>query len=304
MQFQNDPAFARQMDAADPLRPFRSRFHIPKVNGQDSIYLCGNSLGLQPLATAAYVQQELDDWKHLGVEGHVHAQHPWMPYHEFLTANMAAVVGALPQEVVVMNTLTANLHLMMVSFYRPTVERHKILIDWNPFPSDRYAIASQLRYHGFDETAGMIEPLPREGTAIVETADILDTIDRLGHEIALVMIGGVNYYSGQLYDLDAITKAAHAKGCMVGFDLAHAAGNIHLHLHDTGCDFAVWCTYKYLNSGPGSLGACFVHERHATTALPRFEGWWGHKKSTRFQMGPDFEAIGGAESWQLSNPPI
>jgi kynureninase len=305
MTFQNNLAFAQQLDAADPLRNFRNRFHIPPAaDGTDCIYLCGNSLGLQPKTTAAYIAQELDDWKTLGVEGHLQAKHPWLPYHEFLTNSMAAVVGALPHEVVVMNTLTANLHLMMVSFYRPVKERYKILIDWNPFPSDRYAIASQLRYHGFDETAGMVEPQPRPGSSIIETNDILATIEQQGHEIALVMIGGVNYYSGQFYDLDAITKAAHAQGCVVGFDLAHAAGNLPLYLHNTGCDFAVWCTYKYLNSGPGSLAGCFVHERHAHRALPRFEGWWGHNKQTRFKMGPVFEPIGGAESWQLSNPPV
>ncbi|MBL7729118.1 MAG: kynureninase, partial [Dinghuibacter sp.] len=201
-------------------------------------------------------------------------------------------------------TLTANLHFMMVSFYRPTPQRHKILIEWNPFPSDRYALYSQVRFHGFNPETAIVEPQPEPGTALVPTEKILNIIEEQGHEIALVMMGGVNYYSGQFYDLDAITRAAHAKGCMVGFDLAHGAGNLPLHLHETGCDFAVWCNYKYLNSGPGAPAGCFVHERHAHAVLPRFEGWWGHNKQTRFKMGPDFEPIGGIETWQVSNPPV
>lgn len=305
MQYENNLAFAQSLDAADELKQFRDYFHIPKMqDGSDTVYLCGNSLGLHSKKVSEFVNQELEDWKTYGVEGHFHARNPWLPYHEFLTKNMAAVVGALPHEVVVMNTLTANLHFMMVSFYRPTPERHKILIEWNPFPSDRYALFSQLRFHGYDPQTGIIEPQPEEGGALVSTEQILNIIEERGHEIATVMMGGVNYYSGQFYDLDAITKAAHAKGCMVGFDLAHAAGNIPLHLHDTGCDFAVWCNYKYLNSGPGAPAGCFVHERHAKTELPRFEGWWGNNKSTRFIMGPDFEPIGGIETWQVSNPPI
>lgn len=305
MQYENNLAFAQSLDAADELKQFRDYFHIPKMpDGSDTVYLCGNSLGLHSKKVSEFVNQELEDWKTYGVEGHFHARNPWLPYHEFLTKNMAAVVGALPHEVVVMNTLTANLHFMMVSFYRPTPERHKILIEWNPFPSDRYALYSQLRFHGYDPQTGIIEPQPEEGGALVSTEQILNIIEERGHEIATVMMGGVNYYSGQFYDLDAITKAAHAKGCMVGFDLAHAAGNIPLHLHDTGCDFAVWCNYKYLNSGPGAPAGCFVHERHAKSELPRFEGWWGNNKSTRFIMGPDFEPIGGIETWQVSNPPI
>lgn len=305
MQYENNLAFAQSLDAADELKQFRNYFHIPKMpDGSDTVYLCGNSLGLHSKKVSEFVIQELEDWKTFGVEGHFHARNPWLPYHEFLTKNMAAVVGALPHEVVVMNTLTTNLHFMMVSFYRPTPERHKILIEWNPFPSDRYALYSQLRFHGYDSETGIIEPQPEEGGALVSTEQILNIIEERGHEIATVMMGGVNYYSGQFYDLDAITKAAHAKGCMVGFDLAHAAGNIPLHLHDTGCDFAVWCNYKYLNSGPGAPAGCFVHERHANAELPRFEGWWGNNKSTRFIMGPDFEPIGGIETWQVSNPPI
>lgn len=305
MEYSTDQSFAATLDAQDPLNNFADRFHIPRqANGQPCIYFCGNSLGLQPKSTEAAILQELEDWKNLGVEGHTHARHPWMPYHEFLAGNMAAVVGALPSEVVTMNTLTANLHLMMVSFYRPVKERYKILIDWNPFPSDRYALASQVRYHGFDPALAIIEPQPKPGESIIETAGLLELIEREGESIALVMLGGVNYYSGQAYDLKSITQAAHKKGCLVGFDLAHAAGNLELNLHDTNCDFAVWCTYKYLNSGPGSLAGCFVHERHAQASLPRFEGWWGNNKSVRFKMGPEFNPIGGAESWQLSNPPI
>jgi kynureninase len=305
MQYQDEQAFAQSLDAADELKPFRNLFHIPKTEaGKEVIYFCGNSLGLHSSKASEFVLQELEDWKTHGVEGHFHAKRPWLPYHEFLTKNMAAVVGALPHEVVVMNTLTANLHFMMVSFYRPTPQRYKILIEWNPFPSDRYALYSQLRFHGYDPVTGIIEPKPEAGTSIVSTEKVLQIIEEQGHEIALVMMGGVNYYSGQFYDLDTITKAAHAKGCMVGFDLAHAAGNIPLHLHDTGCDFAVWCNYKYLNSAPGSPAGCFVHEKHAHTVLPRFEGWWGHNKQTRFIMGPDFEPIGGIETWQVSNPPI
>ena len=298
-------AYAREMDKKDELRDFRKKFHIPKhSNGKEVIYLCGNSLGLQPKSTKKYILQELEDWKNHGVEGHFQAKHPWMPYHEFLTEKMAKIVGGKKSEVVVMNTLTTNLHLMMVSFYRPTKVRYKILTDWNPFPSDRYAVQSQARYHGFDPDEAILEPQPKEGSLKIETDDILQLIEKEGDQIALVMIGGVNYYTGQLYDLDAITAAAHKKGCMVGFDLAHAAGNIALSLHDTGCDFAVWCTYKYLNSGPGSLAGCFVHERHAHALLPRFEGWWGNDKKVRFKMEKDFIPIGGAETWQLSNPPI
>jgi kynureninase len=305
MQYKTDISFAQQQDAADELRDFAQQFHIPaQESGEPVVYLCGNSLGLQPKRTTEYVLQELQDWQRFGVEGHLQAKHPWLPYHEFLTQHMAAIVGGEAGEVVIMNTLTVNLHLMMVSFYRPQGKRVKILTDWNPFPSDRYAIASQITFHGLEVADTLIEPQPKPGSAIIETADILSIIETQGDEIALILIGGVNYYSGQLYDLKAITEAGHQKGCIVGFDLAHAAGNIDLQLHDTGCDFAVWCTYKYLNSGPGSLGGCFVHARHAHSSLPRFEGWWGTDKATRFKMGPDFIPIGGVESWQLSNPPI
>lgn len=306
MIFENTLSFAQQLDSEDELADFRNQFYIPKnADGSDAIYLCGNSLGLQPKTTEAAIQQELIDWRNLGVEGHLHAKNPWMPYHELLTANMAAVVGALPSEVVVMNTLTTNLHLMMASFYTPTRDRHKILIEYNPFPSDRYAIASQITWHGYNAAESIIEPMPVNEHAYITTEQILDIIEKQGDQISLVLIGAVNYYSGQLYNMEAITKAAQQKGCMVGFDLAHAAGNIPCNLHDVGCDFAVWCTYKYLNSGPGSLAGCFVHERHhSNTDLKRLAGWWGTNKTTRFKMQPIFDPIPTAEAWQLSNPPI
>lgn len=302
--YRTDAAFAAEMDAADPLAPYRAQFHIPKTtDGRDAIYLCGNSLGLQPKATEAALMQELRDWQTLGVEGHFHAKHPWMPYHEFLTTQLAALVGAKPIEVVAMNSLTVNLHLLMVSFYRPTASRYKIVIERGAFPSDRYAVLSQLKFHGFD-ASGLIELAPREGETTLRTEDIEAAIAREGNRIALILIGGVNYYTGQFFDLPAITRAGHAVGAIVGFDLAHAVGNLPLALHEWGVDFAAWCSYKYLNSGPGSLAGAFVHERHAHTDLPRFAGWWGHDKSTRFKMGPEFVPIAGAEGWQLSNPPI
>lgn len=306
MSVWNSLEAAKERDRNDPLRKYRSQFHMPlDSNGNEHIYLCGNSLGLMPKIARDRVNEELDDWAKFGVEGHFHARHPWMPYHEFLTEQMAEVVGALPQEVVVMNGLTANLHFMMVSFYQPTARRHKILIDYSPFPSDRYAVESQVKFHGFNPRESIIELQPAAGTEIVDTKDILEVIQQHGDEIALIMIGGVNYYTGQYYDVKTITEAGHKKGCMVGFDMAHGAGNIRLQLHDDGPDFAVWCTYKYLNSGPGSLSGCFVHERHAKNAdLPRFSGWWGHDKSTRFLMGDEFVPMEGAEGWQLSNPPI
>lgn len=299
-------ATAEEMDEADGLAPYRERFHIPKTkDGRDCLYFCGNSLGLQPKAARDAVLQELEDWKNLGVEGHWNAKNPWLPYHEFLTKQIAAIVGAKPNEVVAMNTLTVNLHLMMVSFYRPDAGRHKIIIESSAFPSDRYAVESQIRFHGFDPRTSLIVLNPRKGEVTLRTEDILKTIDAEGDSVALLLIGGVNYYTGQLFDMKQITAAGRAKGCAVGFDLAHAAGNVPLSLHEWGGDFACWCSYKYLNSGPGSVAGCFVHERHADNAgLPRFAGWWGHDKATRFKMGPDFHHIPGAEGWQLSNPPI
>lgn len=306
MTYQADANYALMRDKADELARFREQFHIPKAaSGEDCIYLCGNSLGLQPKGVKAALEQELEDWKTLGVEGHVQAKHPWMPYHESLTELVASVVGAKPAEVVMMNGLTVNLHLMMVSFYRPTPKRHKILIEQQCFPSDRYAVESQIRFHGFDPTTSLLEVKPREGEDTIRTEDIEALIDREGDSIALILMGGVHYYTGQLFDMARITQVGHRHGCVVGFDLAHAAGNVPLALHNWDVDFACWCSYKYLNSGPGAIAGCFVHERHATAfEFPRFAGWWGHDKSTRFKMGPNFQPMPGAEGWQLSNPPI
>ena len=306
MTYQSARVYARSLDEADPLRSFRSRFHLPiQSSGEPYVYLCGNSLGLQPKSTSDAIAQELTDWKNLGVEGHFHAKNPWMPYHEFLTNAMAEVVGAKPIEVVVMNTLSVNLHLMMVSFYQPTATRNKILIEYDAFPSDKYAVESQLKFHGVDPAEGMIELKARDGEELIRIEDIEKIIEERGDEIALIMLGNTNYYTGQFFDMKRITELGHAKGCMVGFDCAHGAGNVALNLHDSGADFAVWCSYKYMNSGPGSLGGCFVHERHAhDKELPRFAGWWGHNKETRFKMRDGFDPIPGVESWQLSNPPI
>jgi kynureninase len=297
---------AAEMDATDPLAPFRERFHIPRnAHGDEGIYFTGNSLGLMPRTAREYVGQELNDWEKLGVEGHLHARHPWLPYHEFLTEQMAGIVGAKPIETVVMNSLTVNLHLLMVSFYRPDDKRQKIVIEKGAFPSDQYAVESQLRFHHLEPEDSLIELTPREGEATLRTDDILETIEREGESIALVMLGGVNYYTGQAFDMRSITDAGHRVGVVVGFDLAHAAGNIELKLHDWDVDFAAWCSYKYLNGGPGSVGGAFVHERHAQRfELPRFAGWWGHDKETRFLMGPEFRPMAGAEGWQISNPPI
>jgi kynureninase len=305
-RYQSGAEFAAQMDAADPLARFRERFFLPKTNiGEDSIYLCGHSLGLQPKSVKEYLDQELKDWAELGVEGHFHAKNPWMPYHRLLRDQTAAIVGAEPAEVVVMNSLTVNLHLMMASFYRPTPQRFKILIERGAFPSDQYAVKSQIRYHGFDPATGLLELTPREGEFNLRDEDIAELVEREGKSIALILLGGVNYATGQIFDMPEITRAGHRQGCLVAFDLAHAAGNIPLQLHDWGPDFAVWCSYKYLNGGPGCVAGCFVHERHSQAwDLPRFAGWWGHDEKARFQMGPEFHPMEGAEGWQLSNPPI
>lgn len=299
-------AKARDLDARDPLAPFRDEFLIPPApDGQPSIYLCGNSLGLQPRRAREHIQAELEDWARFGVEGHFHARHPWLPYHEFVTEPLARLVGAKPIEVVAMNSLTVNVHLLMVSFYRPTRERFKIVIEAGAFPSDQYAVASQARFHGFDPAQAVLELKPRPGEVTLRTEDIEETIRREGASIALVMLGGVNYLTGQAFDLERISRAARQAGAVMGVDLAHAAGNLELRLHDWGVDFAAWCSYKYVNSGPGAIAGAFVHERHAQDrSLPRFEGWWGHDKKTRFRMGPTFEPIPGVEAWQLSNPPI
>ena len=304
--YKNDLAFAQKMDEHDSLRKYRSQFHLPmQSNGEPYIYMCGNSLGLQPKQTEAYLQQELKDWKNLGVEGHFHAKNPWMPYHEFLTDAMARVVGAKSEEVVVMNTLTVNLHLMMVSFYRPKGMRNKIVIEADAFPSDKYAAESQIRFHGLDPKDCLIELKAREGEICLRYEDIQELIEREGEQISLIMLGNTNYYTGQYFDMKRISEWGHAKGCFVGFDCAHGAGNIPLNLHDSGCDFAVWCNYKYLNSGPGGMGGAFVNERHLKDKnIPRFEGWWGHNKETRFKMRGAFDPTPTTEAWQLSNPPI
>jgi kynureninase len=304
--FRADADFARAMDERDPFAHFRQRFCLPtKTNGETCIYLCGHSLGLQPKNARSYIEQELHDWAQLGVEGHHRARNPWIPYHRLLTEQTAELIGANATEVVVMNSLTVNLHLMMASFYRPTTKRHKILIERSAFPSDQYAVQSQIHFHGFAPATSLLELTPRDGECCVRDEDVMSLIDREGESIALILLGGMNYVTGQLFDLDAITKLGHDKGCVVGFDLAHAAGNVPLRLHDCGPDFAAWCTYKYLNGGPGCVAACFVHERHAEAwDLPRFAGWWGHNEKIRFQMGPEFHPMLGAEGWQLSNPPI
>ncbi len=303
--FKSGEDFSVAMDERDPLKEFRDRFLLPKNSDGECIYLCGHSLGLQPKTAAAYIDQELKDWAQLGVEGHFHAKNPWMPYHRLLTEQTAELIGARPVEVVVMNSLTVNLHLMMISFYRPTKARHKIVIERGAFPSDQYAVQSQIRFHGFDPASSLIELAPRPGEFCLRDEDVDSAIERSKDEIALILLAGVNYATGQAFDMARITRVGHAHGCVVGFDLAHAAGNVPLKLHEWDSDFAVWCSYKYLNGGPGCVGGCFVHERHARAwDLPRFAGWWGHDEEARFKMGPDFRAMPGADGWQLSNPSI
>jgi kynureninase len=306
MNFENKETFARKADAEDSLKNFREKFYIPKhSNGENVLYFTGNSLGLQPKTTRDYIEQELKDWETFGVEGHFRAKNPWMPYHEIVAEQLANVVGAKPVEVVAMNSLTVNLHLLMVSFYRPTPERYKIVIEAGAFPSDQYAVASQMKFHGFDVKSSLIELKPRENETCLRTEDIEQAILKNEDSIALILLGGVNYYTGQAFDMRRITEVGHKIGAVVGFDLAHAAGNLELKLHDWNVDFAAWCSYKYLNSGPGAIGGAFVHEHHAKDFdLPRFAGWWGHDKETRFLMKPDFLPIKGAEGWQMSNPPI
>ncbi|MCY7347634.1 MAG: kynureninase, partial [Pyrinomonadaceae bacterium] len=304
--FEASEAFAGTLDAQDSLKHFRDKFYIPKQpNGGDVIYLTGNSLGLQPKTTRRYIEQELKDWETFGVEGHFHAKNPWLSYHETLTDSMAKIIGARAVETVVMNSLTVNLHLLMISFYRPTAERNKIVIEAGAFPSDQYAVKSQILFHGGAVENWLIELKPRDGETTLRTEDIEQTIVGNGDSIALVLLGGVNYYTGQAFDMKRVTEIGHRVGAVVGFDLAHAAGNIELKLHDWNADFAAWCSYKYLNSGPGGIAGVFVHERHAESFdLPRFAGWWGHDRATRFLMGDKFAPIKGAEGWQLSNPPI
>jgi kynureninase len=306
MHYENTLAFARAQDAADQLASYRRRFLFPQhSDGQPVLYFCGNSLGLQPDTVRPALLAELDQWQTHGVEGHFRGDQPWMYYHKFLTPQTARLVGAHEHEVVVMNTLTVNLHLMMVTFYQPTDERFKIIMEAGAFPSDQYAVESQVRWHGFDPTEVIVEVAPRDGEDLLRTEDILSVIEREGAQTALVMFGGVNYYTGQLYDLAAIAEAGHRAGALVGFDLAHAAGNVSLRLHDWDADFAVWCSYKYLNSGPGGPSGVFIHERHATNAsLPRFGGWWGHDEKERFHMRKGFKPTHSAEGWQISNAQI
>ena len=304
VSYQATAAWAAEADANDPLRAFRDEFLIPPYEDHDSHYFCGNSLGLQPRAVREAIAAELDYWGELGVEGHFKGRLPWMDYHEFVRDHLAEVVGAKPSEVVAMNTLGVNLHLMLVSFYRPTAERHAILIEGGAFPTDRYAVESQVRFHGFDPATALIELDGDEPNGTLSLAAIECALTEPGSRIALVMLPGVQYRTGQVFDLPAIVALARRHGCVVGFDLAHAVGNLPLQLHDSGADFAIWCSYKYLNGGPGAVGGAFVHERHAQATLPRFAGWWGHDKHTRFQMGPEFQPTPGADGWQLSNPPI
>jgi kynureninase len=303
--FTNTLEFAKQLDAKDPLNSYRQRFHIPQHNDMDMVYFTGNSLGLQPKTTQQYIQQELNDWATFGVEGHFLAKNPWMSYHEILTDKTAKIVGALPSEVVMMNQLTVNLHLLMVSFYRPNKQRYKILCEAKAFPSDQYALQSQVKFHGYTISEALIEIAPRAGEYEVCHEDIYKAIEDNKDSLALVMIGGVNYFSGQVFDMKAIVDAGHKAGAIVGFDLAHGAGNLKLQLHDWNVDFAAWCSYKYLNAGPGSVAGAFVHERHhKNTDLPLFAGWWGHDKETRFKMDREFKPIESVERWQMSNAPI
>ncbi len=305
MHFENTLTFAQQLDSKDKLSHFKDQFHLLKKGGKHIVYLCGNSLGLQPKNAKAAIDQELKDWAELGVEGHFDGKNPWMYYHHFLTEKAAKIVGAKPSEVVIMNNLTSNLHLMMVSFYRPTKTRYKIMMEVSAFPSDMYAMETQARFHGLNPEDAIIELKPRDGEFTLRTEDIISKINDHKDDLAIVMMGGVNYYTGQAFDMQAITKATHQVGAIAGFDLAHAAGNLHLKLHDWDVDFAVWCTYKYLNSGPGGTSGVFVNERHGNNPeLVRFAGWWGHDEDSRFQMKKGFIPMKGAAGWQLSNAQI
>ncbi len=303
--FENTIEFARQQDETDPLAAFRDQFFIPQRDGRDEIYFVGNSLGLQPKQTPEYVLSELENWRMCGVRGHFEGDYPWMPYHNFLTEPMAKMVGAKDSEVVMMNSLTTNLHLMMASFYRPSDARNKILLEQHAFPSDHYAVESQIKFHGYQPAESMLLVSPRDGQENLNTDDIVQSIKDHRDSLALVLLPGVQYYTGQFLDIQAIAQAATPLGIPVGIDLAHAVGNVPLQLHEWGIDFACWCTYKYLNSGPGSVGGCFVHEKHhGNNDIPRFTGWWGHNKATRFEMSNQFDPSLTVEAWQLSNPPI
>lgn len=304
IEFSNHIDFAKDIDSRDPLHAFRHQFYFPLLHGKQAVYFTGNSLGLQPKTTQDAILIELEDWANYGVEGHFHARNPWYSYHELLNESAAKIVGALPAEVVMMNQLTVNLHLLMVSFYRPSNQRYKIICEAKAFPSDQYALESQVKHHGLDPETTIIEISPRAGEHCISHEDIYAAIATHKDELALVLFGGVNYYSGQVFDMQTITAKAHEAGAYAGFDLAHAAGNIALKLHDWQVDFACWCSYKYLNSGPGSVAGAFVHEKHHQANLPRLAGWWGHDKATRFKMEKGFQPIPTAEGWQLSNAPV
>jgi kynureninase len=303
--WENSESFAKKLDLNDPLKNCRNLFHIPSFTKHPVVYYTGNSLGLQPKATKSYIQQELDDWAKWGVEGHFFAKNPWMPYHELLAEKTAKIVGAKENEVAVTHSLTTNLHLLMVSFYRPNKQRFKILCEKKAFPSDQYALQSQAQFHGYKPEDCIEEIAPRDGEKLIRTEDIIEKINELGSSLAMVMIGGVNYFSGQVFEMEKITKAGHNVGAIVGFDLAHAAGNIPLELNKWNVDFAAWCTYKYLNSGPGGVSGFYINEKHVKNPdILRFAGWWGHDKSDRFEMPDKFKPIPTAESWQLSNAPV
>ena len=305
IELKNTIDYAQFLDEQDPLKAFRNKFYIPLVNGKEAIYFTGNSLGLQPKTAQDYVLNEMENWANFGVEGHHHGKNPWIKYHEMFPALLSKIIGAKEEELVVMNQLTVNLHLLMTSFYRPTKERFRIICEAKAFPSDQYAITSQVKLHGFDPDNAIIEISPRDGEFNIRTEDILAVIDQYKDTVALVLFGGVNYYSGQVFDMPAITKAAQDAGAYCGFDLAHAAGNVHLNLHDWNVDFACWCSYKYMNSGPGGVAGVFINERHITNvSLPRLAGWWGHDKESRFKMEKEFIPIPTAEGWQLSNTNI
>ncbi len=312
MHYKNTLEFAREMDGSDPLKDFRDKFYIPIINGKQCIYFVGNSLGLQPKTTQDYIYNELENWANYGVEAHFHAKIPWVDYHDIFVEPLSKIVGCQLREVVVMNHLTVNLHLLLTTFYRPTKERYKIICEAKAFPSDQYALESQVKLHaclpdrqGLDPDNAIIEVAPREGEYNIRTEDIVETINKYANEVAVVLFGGINYYSGKVFDMKAITEAAHKVGAYCGFDLAHAAGNIELHLHDWDVDFACWCSYKYLNSGPGNIAGAYIHQRFITdVSLPRLAGWWGYDKENRFKMEKNFKPIPTAEGWQLSNSPI
>jgi kynureninase len=305
MYFENNLAFAQAQDLADPLNKFRNDFLIPKRDGEEVIYLCGNSLGLQPKDTKKYINEQLDNWENLGVEGWFEGDSPWMFYHKEMQQLMAPIVGALPTEVIPMNNLSVNLHLMMVSFYRPDKKKIKIIMEGGAFPSDQYVVESQVRFHGLNPDEAIVEIHPRKGEETLRTEDILSVINEHADGLALILFAGINYYTGQFFDLKAITEAGHKAGAFVGFDLAHAAGNVPVKLHEWGADFACWCTYKYLNSSPGGISGVFIHEKHfGNTQLNRFAGWWGYDEKTRFKMAKGFVPQKGAQGWQLSCSPV